>query len=113
LRLLTEAVDLQDRGMRGPLPMPAATACAYAEVRHGGGDVADALTKAADQWKFSYENTDRDHALVWGEAPGFSLVTAERPWPDEDWYAAEPDRFGQLACRLWFPLLTHETVDIP
>jgi exodeoxyribonuclease V gamma subunit len=105
-------IDIRDRGLRRPLPLPIATGCAYASARHGGDEPAEALAKAAAEWSKSYENTDRDHALVWGESPAFSVLT-ESAWPDEQWSAGEPDRLGQLACRLWFPLLDHETVDIP
>ena len=69
-------------------------------------------TKAAREWTSSYENTDRDHALVWGAAAPFSILTAAA-WPDENWYDGEPDRFSQLACRLWLPVLDVENVDIP
>ena len=111
-QILGQLVDLRDRGLRQPLPMPVATGCAYANARHSGDDAAEALAKAAQEWKSSYENTDRDHALVWGEAPAFSVLN-DAPWPDEQWHDGEPSRFGRLACRLWFPVLDVESVDIP
>jgi exodeoxyribonuclease V gamma subunit len=114
-QLLGQLVDLRDRGLRRPLPLPVATGCAYAQARHGGDEPAAALAKAASEWSSSYENTDRDHALVWGEAAQFSVLTdlADPAWPDEHWYDGEPHRFGQLSCRLWFPVLDAENVDIP
>jgi exodeoxyribonuclease V gamma subunit len=112
VQILSQLIDLRDRGLRRPLPLPVTTGCAYANARHGGDDPAEAMAKATSEWSSSYENTDRDHALVWGETAAFSVLT-EAPWPDENWYEDEPDRFGRLACRLWFPVLDVETVDIP
>jgi exodeoxyribonuclease V gamma subunit len=112
VQILGQLADLRDRGLRQPLPLPIATGCAYANARHGGDEPAEALAKAATEWVKSYENTDRDHALVWGEAAAFSVLT-QSPWPDEQWHDSEPGRFGRLACRLWFPVLDAETVDIP
>jgi exodeoxyribonuclease V gamma subunit len=111
-QILAQLVDLRDRGLRRPLPLPIAAGCAYANARHGGDTPPEALAKAATEWTRSYENTDRDHTLVWGEAATFAALS-ESAWPDEHWHPDEPNRFGQLACRLWFPVLDRETVDIP
>ena len=109
---LRELVDLYDRGMREPLPMPVKTANAYAEEAHrarsGGGDP---LVKAKRQWetdRFSPtgipgEDADASHVQVWGEhAPLECLLTPSRE--DEQWNTG-PHRLGRLAVRLWAPLL--------
>ncbi len=110
---LRELVDLYDRGMREPLPMPPKTACAYAEETHrlqrsGNGDP---VAKARREWetdRFSAtgipgEDADPSHVQAWGEhAPLECLLSTPRA--DEQWNA-EPHRLGRLALRLWGPLL--------
>ena len=110
---LRELVDLYDRGMREPLPMPPKTACAYAEETHrlqrsGNGDP---VFKARREWetdRFSAtgipgEDADPSHVQAWGEhAPLECLLSV--PHEDEQWNA-EPHRLGRLALRLWGPLL--------
>jgi exodeoxyribonuclease V gamma subunit len=110
---LRDVIDLYDHGMREPLPMPPKTACAYAEAAHqqqrGGG--SDPLFKARREWetdRFAVngipgEDADPAHVQVWGEhAPLECLLT--EPRDDEHW-SSEPHRLGQLAVRLWGPLL--------
>jgi exodeoxyribonuclease V gamma subunit len=110
---LRDLVDLYDRGMREPLPMPVKTACAYAEAAQQsqrGGSV-NALDRARKEWetdRFSPygikgEDADPSHVQVYGErAPVECLLTSPRA--DEQW-STEPHRLGQLAVRLWEPLL--------
>ena len=55
---------------------------------------------------FPGEDDDAAHSQVWGrQAPFETLLAPTRP--DETW-GGEPHRFGELAVRLWSPLLDHE-----
>ncbi len=110
---LRDLVDIYDRGMREPLPLPLKTACAYVEAaaqRRKGSDI-DPFYKANKAWetdRFSPygvpgENADASHVQVFGEAaPLDTLLT--KPRADEDWND-EGHRLGQYAWRLWEPLL--------
>jgi exodeoxyribonuclease V gamma subunit len=111
---LRELVDLYDRGMREPVPMPAKTACAWAEEslrrrRTGNGSPR---WKAKREWEtdpFSPtaipgEHADAAHVQVYGEAAPLDCLLTE-PRADERWDAEEPHRLGQYAWRLWRPLL--------
>jgi len=110
---LRDLVDLYDRGMREPLPMPVKTACAYAEalVQKARGAQASPEWKARREWetdRFSAtgipgEDTDLAHVQVFGQAAPFESLT-EPPRADESWNDA-PHRLGQYAWRLWQPLL--------
>ncbi|KRF12398.1 exodeoxyribonuclease V subunit gamma [Nocardioides sp. Soil797] len=111
---LRELVDLQDRGLREPLPLPLRTGLAYAEarVRSRMGDPKDPVEMAAKEWR-----TDRDRALVipgeqddpahvrlYGEGAPISVLTS-LPRAGED-FNDEPHRLGQFAWRVWSPLLS-------
>ncbi|MGH3330607.1 MAG: exodeoxyribonuclease V subunit gamma, partial [Nocardioidaceae bacterium] len=110
---LRDLVDIYDRGMREPLPLPVKTACAYAEARHlaSRGASADIVFKARREWetdRFSPtgipgEDADPAHVQVYGEAAPLDCLLAE-PRADEHWND-EPHRLGQYAWRLWQPLL--------
>ena len=52
------------------------------------------------------EDDDQAHQQVWGRRAPFETLLAPAQ-PDESW-GGEPDRFAELALRLWFPLLGHE-----
>jgi exodeoxyribonuclease V gamma subunit len=110
---LRDLVDLYDRGMREPLPLPVKTACAYAEAVQQSlrGGSADPRDKARREWetdRFSPygikgEDADAAHVQVYGEgAPLECLLTPPRD--DEQWND-QTHRLGQLAVRLWQPLL--------
>ncbi|HJR40260.1 MAG TPA: exodeoxyribonuclease V subunit gamma [Nocardioidaceae bacterium] len=110
---LRDLVDIYDRGMREPLPLPVKTACAYAEAsadRRRGRDI-DPVEKAAKSWqtdKFSPtgipgEDADASHVRVFGESAALESLLAA-PRADERWND-EPHRLGQYAWRLWEPLL--------
>ena len=107
--VLAQLVDLYERGLREPLPLPVKTAADYAASRFGGADVAQARQQAEMKWatgKYPGEDDDAAHVQIWGRrAPFDSLLTARRP--GETW-GDELDRFGELAARLWFPILQHE-----
>ncbi|HSE07808.1 MAG TPA: exodeoxyribonuclease V subunit gamma [Nocardioidaceae bacterium] len=110
---LRDLVDLYDRGMREPLPLPMKTACAYAEASYTKrrGANTDPVWKARKEWEsdpysptgIPGEDADLPHVQVFGHgAPLERLMTP--PGPDESWND-EPHRLGQYAWRLWQPLL--------
>jgi exodeoxyribonuclease V gamma subunit len=106
---LEQLVDLYERGLSEPLPLPVKSAADYAASRFGGGDITQARQQAEMKWasgKYPGEDEDGAHVQVWGRrAPLETLLTPRRP--DETW-GDERDRFGELAVRLWFPILEHE-----
>ena len=110
---LRDLVDIYDRGMREPLPLPSKTACAYAEAsftKRRGAHV-DPVWKANKEWetdRFSPtgipgEDADLAHVQVFGQAAPLEMLMTP-PRPDESWND-EPHRLGQYAWRLWQPLL--------
>jgi exodeoxyribonuclease V gamma subunit len=112
---LAALVEVYRLGMCLPLPMPPKTACAYAGKRLRAATPNAAAAFAGQQWrKGSGENeqgefADVDHQRVWDDAGMSALLEApadphDTAWPDE------PHRFGQLARRVWTPLLQAETV---
>ena len=110
---LRDLVEIYDRGLREPLPLPVKTACAYAEaslIRRRGAQT-DPELKARREWetdRFSPtgipgEDADLAHVRAFGQAaPLECLLTPPRA--DETWND-EPHRLGQYAWRLWQPLL--------
>jgi len=106
---LTDLLDLYDRGMCEPLPLAAKTSATYAASRIGGASVEQATADASRDWRsdFGGEQDDRHHRHVWGDAAALADLLAAEPLPDEQW-RGEPTRFGELACRLWQPILQAE-----
>jgi exodeoxyribonuclease V gamma subunit len=81
-------------------------AYATSAAKMEGPDLAQA--QASRSWtsaKFPGEDADPAHALVWGPAAPFSTLLGAAA-PGEQWLG-EPTRFGELALRLWAPLLQH------
>jgi exodeoxyribonuclease V gamma subunit len=106
---LAHLVELYDKGLREPLPMPVKTAEAYATNRFRDIDVAESQRRARMKWtsgSYPGEDDDEAHVHVWGRRAPFESLLQQVP-PDEVW-GGEPDRFAELAVRLWFPLLEHE-----
>jgi exodeoxyribonuclease V gamma subunit len=106
--VLDQLVDLYDRALCQPLPLSLKTSAAYAEARDRDEPPA-AIRQASRRWRsdqFPGEDADSAHLQVWGSAPLETLLL-EEPRADERW-AGEPTRFGELALRLWTPLLEHE-----
>ncbi|MET3805911.1 exodeoxyribonuclease V gamma subunit [Nakamurella sp. UYEF19] len=106
---LTALVDLYDRGLREPLPMPIKTSNRYAAsvAKMQGGDQAVAAARMA--WatgKYPGEDADTAHAVVWGPGASFDRIFSGPAPADERW-TDEPTRLGQLSLRLWTPLLAH------
>ena len=97
--LLLDVIALHDAGLAAPLPLPLKTGEKYADARRRGVDPDRALSWAAQAWEGSAtypgENQDGANARVWGRDCSFADLT-------------DPDRFVELAERLWVPLLQHE-----
>ncbi|MGH3318418.1 MAG: exodeoxyribonuclease V subunit gamma, partial [Nocardioidaceae bacterium] len=110
---LDALVQVYRTGLTFPLPLSPKTSCAYAEKRGGDKSVHTAVKYAGDSWrkkgfgpKDQGEFDDVHHQLVWGDVHLDALL---RHLPDADGtYPEEPHLFGQLARRVWAPLLAAE-----
>ncbi len=91
------------RGLREPLPIPCATAAAYAE--HGEFRARKEWESA---WNFPKEDQEPEHQLAFGGVLGFDELLALPPREGEDFEPEEPTRFGRLAKRLWCGVLEAE-----
>jgi exodeoxyribonuclease V gamma subunit len=107
--VLTELVELRDRGLCEPLPVPIKASYAYARMRRTDATVAEALRKAGFDWedgRFPGEQSDPANLRVLG--PGAPLPgRGVAPLPGEE-HPGETERFGALSLRLWSPLLQAE-----
>jgi exodeoxyribonuclease V gamma subunit len=110
---LGELITLYREGLCRPLPIPPATAHGYAERRHRGIGPRPSETYAGKAWRSGSgqkqfgDFDDTHHRTVWGEADLAALL-AEPPDPADPEWPEEPHRFGQLARRVWSPLLAAE-----
>ena len=112
---LAALLDVYDRGMREPIPLPLKTACAFAESVHASR-VNNAATVARRQWETDPfndrvppgEQDDPAHVRVLGRRAPFERLLGA-PYSDERWSEA-PHRLGQFAWRVWKPLLDHEGI---
>jgi exodeoxyribonuclease V gamma subunit len=106
---LGRLVDLRDRGLCGPLPLPLKASFAYARMRRTEAPVAEAERKAGFDWadgRFPGECSDPAMVRVYG--PGSPLPgRAVQPEPGEE-FPGEPSRFGALALGPWTPLMAAE-----
>nr|WP_221185732.1 exodeoxyribonuclease V subunit gamma [Flexivirga oryzae] len=116
LRHLSDLVDVYDRGMRGPIPLPLKTSLAYADrLRQRPGHETSAFFAAKQEWEgrgygqehFAGEGEAAAPCLVYGEALPLTELLAERPEGDEAWNGAS-SRLGQYALRVWGPLLENQ-----
>ena len=109
--------ELRDRGLRDVLPIPSATAAAYARAATEGSDAEAAAAKAwTSSFKFDGEDVDPDHVRAFGGVLTLAELLDLRPRADErgeGWDETEPSRFGRCARRLWDDLLAAETVSEP
>ena len=111
--LLDQLVDIRERGLREPLPLPPKTSRAWADAFLERGSVAQADDKARYAWETDEfkgipgEQDTPAHVLAFGErAPLVDLLGVPRP--EEEWAGGIPSRLGQYALRLWGPLARHE-----
>lgn len=118
--LLTDILLLYRQGMRAPLPLAAETSAAYAAARlRESATHARARSAAAKKWSRTNrdgdgigEGAEPEHVLGFGETT-LDRLCEEPAGPGDAPAGAVPGeetRFGALACRLWRPLLDHETV---
>jgi exodeoxyribonuclease V gamma subunit len=110
--LLRDLVDVVDRGMDEPLPLPSRTAYTWAEaVRVGRRPEWSARSawEAQPNSPVPGEQDDPAHVRVFGrEAPFGCLLEEARA--DERW-GSEGTRLGQYATRIWQPLFAAERVE--
>ena len=94
--------------MREPLPLATGASHEYAERRARGSTVEEAREAAAQEWAGRFgDGQDRHLAYVHGPSPEFARLLAA---PSD---SGEGTRFGELARRLWAPLLACEAVGAP
>ena len=105
--LLRSLVDVMDRGLREPLPVPLRTGFAWADAVTSHGDPA---WKARGAWESSDrspvpgEQDDPPHVRVFGRHASLDVLTGP-PSEGEGWND-QTTRLGQYALRIWEPLLT-------
>ena len=110
--VLADLVELQQTGLREPLPFAAKTSAEYARVRFGNRPLQPSLKYLRGVWQ---DDAD-DLYLRFFDPPagtrgptGLDALLAEDSRPDEERGAlAESSRFGTLARRVFHPLMTHE-----
>lgn len=121
---LAELVDIRDRGLCEPIPLPPKTALAYAEAARRKRDVdaedpfaaRDAgapLDAARAQWEtnrgradaFPGEHADPSYARILGEGAPLDVLLGGAT-PDESWNS-EPTRLGRYAVRVWEPEISN------
>jgi exodeoxyribonuclease V gamma subunit len=110
--VLADLVDLQQAGLREPLPFAAKTSAEYARVRMGDRPLQPSLRYLRGVWD---DESDENYARFFHppagvRAPrGLDALMAEPSRPEEERGSlAEPSRFGTLARRVFHPLTTHE-----
>ncbi|WP_237141344.1 exodeoxyribonuclease V subunit gamma [Serinicoccus hydrothermalis] len=112
--LLGQLVDLRDRGLVEPLPLPVQTSLRWAESYLGGpGDDRAATLDAVREWRtddtfdqaFPKEQDDPSRSYVHGGAVPLQEILGV-PLEDERWTPGVEHRLGQLALRVWGPVLS-------
>ena len=110
---LDTLVKVYRTGLTFPLPLPPETSCRYAEKRGDGKSVHTAVTYARSAWRRKGsgpqefgEFGDAQNRLVWGDVQIQALL--DHPPEADGTYPEEPHLFGQLARRVWSPLLAAE-----
>jgi exodeoxyribonuclease V gamma subunit len=107
--VLGRLVDLRDRGLVEPLPLPIKASYSYARLRRTEATTAEAVRKAGYDWddaRFPGECSDAAQVRAWGQGAALpGLDTAPRPGEE---HPGEATRFGALALALWSPLLSAE-----
>lgn len=107
---LQALVDLRDRGLRSPVPLPTASAGEYAARRHRGDDHELALDAAEKVFDNQFGGEGQDLYAKYLYDADFAAITNAQAGPDEAAWDQVSCRFGALATRLWTPLLDVEKV---
>lgn len=109
---LRTLVDVRERGLREPLPLPLKTSLAFATdwslLERGGQGDPDA--RAADEWTtprfsdtgFPKEDADPWHVRAFGDSAPYSALAA--PLRADE--SGGPHRLAHYAWRVWGPLLS-------
>jgi exodeoxyribonuclease V gamma subunit len=112
---LETLVDLDDRGMREPLPIACLTSAAYARAAADGRDAAAAARREWEsKWNSPKEDAELEHELAFGGVLSLDDLLVEAPCEGEEgegWEPGERSRFGRLARRLWAGPLAREVID--
>jgi exodeoxyribonuclease V gamma subunit len=112
LQRLDDLVRLRERALREPLPMPVATAFAYARSRHAGDSEVQAMEEATRAWDGGFEKTDEHHVLCFGAGAPLAAVLGVPDRTEQAWWPQDGSRLGVLARRVWEPLLDHEEIEL-
>ncbi|MFL6026753.1 MAG: exodeoxyribonuclease V subunit gamma [Friedmanniella sp.] len=111
-RVLADLVDLQQTGLREPLPFAAKTSAAYAEARMGDRPLQPQLANLQRTWQ---EEGDNLYVRFFDPPPGATgptgleaLMHEPSRGEEERGSLAEPSRFGTLARRVFHPLMSNE-----
>ncbi|WP_233899091.1 exodeoxyribonuclease V subunit gamma [Pseudonocardia dioxanivorans] len=109
--VLADLLALHRDGLCAALPLVLKASHAYAGRRRlRNRTVEDAVDAARSAWagRFSPERDEPAHRLLWGpSAPLEDLLSAPARTGEE------PSLFGELAMRVWTPLLAAEEVSLP
>lgn len=113
LTQLESLVDVYDRGMREPLPLPCLAAAAYANaaLKATGDPTVAGKGEWESGWQYPREDREPEHELVLGGVPTFAELLAIEPRPDEageGWDERDRTRLGRYALKLWSGLLRCE-----
>lgn len=116
--VLADLLELRSVGLCAPLPLATETSHVYACARHEASTVAQAAAKAVAAWtstsgsgyRNSCENDDAAIVRVYGPDAPFSALWDQPVPPGQPPDGGEPSWFGQLATRVWEPLLRRESV---
>ncbi|KAB7746410.1 exodeoxyribonuclease V subunit gamma [Nostocoides sp. F2B08] len=117
VELLDRLLDLRERGLREPIPLPPKTAYAWAATYlEGRADERAAFFSARKEWEsndsfenaFAKEQNDPEHEFVHGGPVPLTEILGT-PLPEEQWEPGVSSRLGQLALRVWRPVLEDGT----
>jgi hypothetical protein len=98
---LAALVDLHDRGLREPFPLPPGRAPPTPVLGPSPATPSGRRARSGRPIATAREDDDADHVLAFGGRLPFEDLLAVAPHADEEgpgWDEAEPSRFGRLAC---------------
>lgn len=116
--VLAGLLDIRAGGLREPLPLGPETSYTYAKRRRSNSS-DDARDFAAVTWtstsnvafRSSRENDEQSIRCVYGPDAPFSVWWDQPAPPAERWFADDPpNRFAQLALRVFGRLIDHEQI---